>query len=216
MKNLLILLFSFASLLSYSQKEHFLYNQVQEIKKRHENIDLSKNLIVFTGSSSVRMWHDVQQRFPNKNIINTGFGHSQMYDLDLFVEDLVIQYNPKLVFIYEGDNDIVSKKSILDIMETLDKIIKKIKTKNKDTKIVLISVKPSIKRWHLKRKYRKLNRKFKRYSKQDGNIYYADIWNIMLERRNKINSSLFLSDGLHMNSIGYDLWTQVLTNYINL
>lgn len=64
-----------------------------------------ENRIVFTGSSSIRLWVDFKSYFPNDNVINTGFGGSETSDLIHYQDLLIKQFNPKQVFIYEGDND---------------------------------------------------------------------------------------------------------------
>ena len=82
-----------------------------EIVKRNDSLwDSSRETIVFTGSSSIRFWEDLQERFPENQVLNAGFGGSQASDLLYHLNDLVLRYKPKKVFVYEGDNDIFSKK----------------------------------------------------------------------------------------------------------
>ena len=57
-------------------------DEVQEIVQRNDSLwDASQATIVFTGSSSIRLWEDLQQRFPKHQVLNTGFGGSQAADL---------------------------------------------------------------------------------------------------------------------------------------
>ena len=80
--------------------------------------------------------------------------------------------------------------------------------------IVLISAKPSISRWHLKRKYMRLNKRLRKLAAQTPGVRFANVWNIMLNKR-KLKRDLFIEDGLHMNAKGYDLWHEVLKDYVN-
>ncbi len=169
--------------------------------------------IVFTGSSSIRFWDNLQQIYPEEQIINTGFGGSHASDLLTYLKPLVLKYNPKKVFIYEGDNDLYERKSPGKIMKDIKHIIQEIRGKFSKAEVVLISAKPSIVRWHLKGKYNTLNRKFKRLSKKVDNVEYADIWKVMLKGKT-LNHKLFIEDGLHMNKQGYELWQQVITPYV--
>ncbi|WP_435313981.1 GDSL-type esterase/lipase family protein [Cellulophaga fucicola] len=211
----LLYLFLFTSILGYSQTTHRFYNEVKEIQKKYKNQQNSgKKPIVFTGSSSIKYWRTVADDFPGKNIINTGFGGSTTEDLLLFTDELILAYNPKQVFIYEGDNDIAGKRNCSLIISQLTSIIDKIKKANTSTQIVLISVKPSIARWDLKRNYKKLNRKYKRIAKRDPAINYVDVWKPMLNGKN-IKPDIFTEDNLHMNAKGYQIWQNVITNYIN-
>ncbi|MCL6272756.1 GDSL-type esterase/lipase family protein [Muricauda sp. 2012CJ35-5] len=189
-----------------------------EVKEIQENIqktwDNSKETIVFTGSSSIRMWNDLQERFPETQILNTGFGGSQSSDLEHFLDELILDYNPSQVFIYEGDNDINSKKSPRAIIGTMEDILEVLQTKNPNMDIVLISAKPSISRWHLKRKYKRFNKRLSKLASRTTGVRYADVWTTMLNKR-KLKRDLFIEDGLHMNSKGYDLWQEALKEYVN-
>lgn len=205
----------FLSSYGYSQSENNFTNEVKNITKKYDTLwDSSKETIVFTGSSSVRFWKSLQQSFPDLQIINTGFGGSQASDLLLFLDELVLAYNPKKVFIYEGDNDLWAKKRPKQIIGTTSEIIKRIRTKRPSTQIVLISAKPSISRWKIRRKYIRLNRKMERLTKQDPLLEFVDVWYPMLEGR-KLKNDIFMEDGLHMNQQGYDLWYTATKDLVN-
>ena len=66
-----------------------------------------KGGIVFVGSSTIRRW-DTASYFPDLKIINRGFGGSEMADAARYVDRIVIPYEPRLVVVYSGDNDISS------------------------------------------------------------------------------------------------------------
>ncbi|MEX0312907.1 MAG: GDSL-type esterase/lipase family protein [Allomuricauda sp.] len=189
-----------------------------EVKQIHEHTttvwDSSKPTIVFTGSSSVRLWKDLQDRFPDKQILNTGFGGSQSSDLEHYLDELILYYNPDQVFIYEGDNDISSKRRPKAIEGTMKDIIKELHRQRPQMEIVLISAKPSISRWHLKRRYKRLNKRLNKLASEIKNVRYADVWSVMTNKR-KLKTNLFIEDGLHMNQQGYDLWYDVIKDYVN-
>tara|TARA_B110000977_G_C11088852_1_gene495921 strand:+ start:722 stop:1369 length:648 start_codon:yes stop_codon:yes gene_type:complete len=183
--------------------------EVQEIQNRYINHKTQGKTIVFTGSSSIRMWLSVSDLAPENTIINTGFGGSQARDLWRHKEALIIQFQPHQVFIYEGDNDLYAGVKPRKIKRITKKIIRAIHTKNKQTQIVLIAAKPSISRWDLKIKYERLNGLFKQLVSKKEHLVYADVWNPML-KEGALDKSLFISDGLHMNQKGYDIWKTVL------
>ena len=188
--------------------------EIESIQNKYDSLwDPSKSTVVFTGSSSVRMWHDLKQRFPEHQIVNTGFGGSQASDLLVHSNELILTYNPTKVFVYEGDNDIAAKKRPKIILSTMQEIIQKVKNRDNTTKIVLISPKPSLARWKLRGQYKRLNRKLKRLGKKQEEVYFADVWHPMLNGR-KLKTDIFLEDGLHMNAKGYDIWYKVLKQYI--
>ena len=215
MKYRIVLLVLITYAIGHSQDSFRFKDEVEAITKKYDSLwDPSKPTVVFTGSSSIRIWKDLEQRFPQHQIINSGFGGSQASDLLIHVDELVLKYNPSKVFIYEGDNDISAHKRPNAIIDTSKEIIDKIKKKDSTTQIVLISVKPSIARWNLKRKYKRLNRKFNRLSKKDDHLEFADVWTPMLNGR-KVKTDIFIKDGLHMNAQGYELWHNVIKAYMD-
>ncbi len=198
----------------YAQESENFKEEVASITKKYDSLwNASKETIVFTGSSSIRLWADLQERFPNHQILNTGFGGSQAYDLLVHLDDLVLKYRPKKVFIYEGDNDISDKKRPRQILSVFNDIVTRIHSTNPNTEIVLISTKPSIARWKFKGRYRRLNRRLEKWANKNEHLYYADVWSVMLNGR-KLNRTLFIEDGLHMNPSGYELWYQALKTYV--
>ena len=198
-----------------SQTENVFTKEVKDITVKYDSIwDSSKETIVFTGSSSVRLWRKLEQEFPNHQIVNSGFGGSQASDLLLFMDELILSYNPKKVFIYEGDNDLWADKSPADVLDTTAEIIRRIKSKNPATEVILIAAKPSISRWKIRGKYKRLNKKMERFTKNDPQLYYVDVWKPMLNKR-KLKTDIFIEDGLHMNQKGYDIWYEAMKDLVN-
>ena len=214
---LLLLCFciTISSYLCSAQLENSYLNEVNAITAKYDTIwDTNRETIVFTGSSSVRLWKNLEQSFPNHQIINSGFGGSQSTDLLYFLNDLVLAYNPKKVFIYEGDNDLWAKKRPNQVLDTTQEIIRRIKAHNPSTQIILIAAKPSISRWKIRGKYIRLNRKFKHLAKKDILLDYVDVWHPMLNNK-KLIPDIFIEDGLHMNQKGYDIWYKAMKNLVN-
>ena len=166
-------------------------------------------IIVFTGSSSVRLWRSAGLLSKGSPIINTGFGGSTAFGLNHYLEDLVLRYNPKQVFIYEGDNDIAAGRETRTILEHLDTIFTRIWNQNPATEIVYIAAKPSPLRWELYKEYEALNKAIERRAKKEDRLVFADIYSPML-KKGQVREDLFVEDRLHMNSVGYAIWAEVI------
>lgn len=196
-----------------AQNNRFKDEVVRTVRANDSIWDESKETIVFVGSSSIKLWGNLREMFPGNQVLNAGFGGSQASDLLIFLDSLVLKYNPKQVFIYEGDNDVASGKPTKEIVGNMMEIIKRIGHHDPATEIVLISAKPSIARWDLKREYKRLNRRLKRLGKKGDSIYYADVWKPMMHK-GVLKKDVFLKDDLHMNAKGYEIWHEVLAHYI--
>ena len=213
MKKLLVF-FLFISIAAHAQNALRYQEEVDAIQKKYDTLwDSSKETIVFAGSSTIRKWNTLESSFPNHQIVNSGFGGSEASDLLAYSSELIYRFNPKKVFLYEGDNDINSKKKPKRIISDMQAIISGIHTQNPDTKIVLIAAKPSLARWAYRKDYKRLNRKFKRLSEKDELIAYIDVWKPMLDGRN-VKQDIFVSDGLHMNEKGYRIWFDTIKEYV--
>src|SRR5690606_40666201 len=168
------------------------------INKKHPTHIQRENLALFTGSSSIKMWKDLDSYFPDHEVINAGFGGSQTFELLHYVKELVLDYKPKKVFIYEGDNDISSGKSSTEIILTMHELVGIIHEALPETDILLISAKPSISRWHLKEEYMDLNQYLDEYSQLFDYVEFVNIWDTMLDAEGNPRTEIFLEDKLHM------------------
>ncbi len=207
------LLLSF--IISNAQNANRFKDEVDKLYNQEYNFNPEKKLVVFAGSSSIRMWKDVADYFPQFNVINNGFGGSQFSDLLYFYNQLITKQKPDYLFVYEGDNDLAGDKKISAVYKDFKTFVKKVRVDLPATKVIFISPKPSIARWDLKKKYEKFNKKMNRYcSKKNDNIDFADVWDSMLDNNGIVFQDIFLNDGLHMKKKGYDIWEKTLLPYL--
>ena len=198
-----------------AQNHSFFQREVDSIVKRYSSKAGSANLIVFTGSSSIRFWHDLNSAFPGRNIINTGFGGSKMSDLLYFRENTILRYRPETVLIYEGDNDIASGKNPEEVLSEADSLLSLIHERLPDTKVIMLSVKPSPSRWQLREKYLDLNMRYRALPSKYGFVSFADMWSPLVGSSGRPRGEFFLADSLHLNGAGYSVWAEVLRKVLN-
>jgi len=198
---------------AFSQDPLRFTTEIEEFKS--QTIPSGENpIVVFTGSSSIRGWTQIDEHFPELRILNRGFGGSQMSDLYYFLDECVLKNRPSQVFIYEGDNDLNAGKTPEEILEWAEKIISKIHESLPATRIAFISAKPSPARWGLKNEYMELNLMFKRLSDRNPKVDFVDIWTKMIGTEGKAMDGLFLEDKLHMNEEGYRLWAETIRPFL--
>lgn len=211
MKTTRFLLFLFLQLFffqaSFAQQVPF-QDEVDRLTSRIDSIGWKKGSIVFTGSSSIRMWKNLQEEFPNVPIINTGFGGSQASDLITHLDALVLRYEPIAVFIYEGDNDVNAGKRPAVILKDLQEIFHQLNNQMEGISIYFIGAKPSPSRWQLKTEYLAFNKALEHYTEGMVNANYVNVWNPMLDATGNPRPELFLGDMLHMKPEGYEIWKE--------
>lgn len=208
------IVFLLTNQISRAQNSERFQKEVDSIVSHNLSVNKA-DLVLFTGSSSVRMWKDLKKAFPKHNVVNLGFGGSEMADLLYYVDKLVLQFKPKQIFIYEGDNDIAVGRSPENIFAAADATLARIREELPETEVIFISPKPSVARWHLKDKYEAFNASLRAWTKDKKNVRYADVWTPMLKNDGVVRDDIFLQDKLHMNKKGYAIWTAELGKYLN-
>jgi lysophospholipase L1-like esterase len=172
-----------------------------------------KNGFVFVGSSSIRFW-DLAKSFPGLDVINRGFGGSQLADSVHFAPRLVLKHEPRLVLLYAGDNDLGFGKSPEQVHADFKEFVKVVHDKLPKTRIAFLSIKPSVLRWKLIDKIRKANALIEAECKADKRLVFIDVGSVLLDDDGKPRKELFLFDGLHLNARGYELWAEVVKPYL--
>ncbi len=166
-------------------------------------------LVIFTGSSSVRLYKKVADLSDEVTILNTGFGGSTAFGLLTYLNETVLRFKPKQVFIYEGDNDIAAGRTNATIIAHLNSVFQRIWEALPETQIVFIAAKPSPLRWDKHEQYEALNAALSRMAERDRRLVYADVYTPML-RNGRVIEDIFIEDRLHMNEAGYALWDEVM------
>lgn len=163
--------------------------------------------ILFVGSSSIVYW-DTDKAFPRHNIINRGFGGSQTSDSLEFADRIIINYKPRLIAIYAGDNDIAAGKSVETVVSDTMQLFTKIHKALPQTRIIYIAIKPSILRWKLVDQMRQANAQIRAITDTDWRMKFLDIDTPSLGPDGKPRPELFVKDGLHLSPEGYALWNK--------
>ena len=173
-----------------------------------------ENAVLFVGSSSIRMWENLRQSFPNLKVINRGFGGSRLEDVNFYFDRIVAPYKPKTIVLYAGENDVNDGIAPEKIAADFRKFAEMVHTNLPKTKIFYISLKPSPSRWNLADQFRKTNELIKAQTEKDKQLQFVDVFNSMLDAKGEPKSEIFLEDNLHMNEKGYAIWKKVLENYL--
>jgi len=165
--------------------------------------------IVFVGASMIVRW-DLKKAFPDLVTINRGFGGSEMIDALHYADRIVIPYKPRIVVVYDGDNDTAMGTSPEDVAKTFELLADKIHAALPNTKIVDISVKPSFARWGIVEKQRATNALFQDYCAKHDYLAFLDVSRLTLGPDGKPRRELYDPDGLHFSDDGYKLWNAAI------
>jgi lysophospholipase L1-like esterase len=190
----------------------------------HKEIDLiaevdrrqtpPRDPVLFVGSSSIRKWDGLRQDFPRRAVVNRGFGGSHIEDVNYYFDRLVTPFQPKMIFLYAGENDVTAGKTPERVHADFVKFVSLARQKSPKSKIFFISLKPSPARWELREKFAETNRLIRTECEKGRNLTFVDVWPAMLGADGTPKAEIFISDRLHMNQKGYDLWRETLKKYL--
>ncbi|GEM_PF-307652 len=188
--------------------------QIRLFERSDQKNPPHKGAIVFVGSSSIRGWKTLQKDMAPLKVINRGFGGSLAADALYYVDRIVIPYQPKKIVFYEGDNDIAHGKSPQQFLKDCQDFVKKVHSALPETIIYFLSIKPSPARAHLQNTMQEANALLEAYTVGHDYLEYIDISTAMHDEMGKLRQNIFQADGLHMNTQGYEIWTQIIKKRI--
>lgn len=171
------------------------------------------DVVLFVGSSSIRMWA-TRHSFPDMKVINRGFGGSQISDVIYYSDRIVLPYEPKVIVFYAGDNDVAAGKLAERVLEDYRRFIKIVHKAMPKTPVIFIAIKPSLSRWKLWPEMKRANTMIQDYCTKNKQLFFVDISITLLGKDGKPDKKLFLQDQLHLSDEGYRKWTAMLSPII--
>ncbi|MBD1367000.1 hypothetical protein IDJ77_24530 [Mucilaginibacter sp. ZT4R22] len=191
-------------------------NEIRDFKHQDNLKFPPKNGILFIGSSSIRKWTDLEQRFSAQPIIRRGVGGCTLEQLvDYYTPYILFPYRPKKVFIYAGENDIAAGNTGDFVAAEFTKLWGMLSSRLPKAEIYFMAIKPSPSRAEYLPEVTIANKKIKAFLKSKKKGYYIDVASAILNPTTmKPDPSLFEGDLLHLNKTGYDKWQAVLQPYV--
>jgi lysophospholipase L1-like esterase len=168
--------------------------------------------ILFVGSSTFRGWSSLEQDFAPLPVLNRGFGGSTMKGLLHFFDRIVLPYRPRLIVVYEGDNDLAGEKAKAeDFLAQCMTFIERVREELPGTEqIFFIPPKPSAKRWSRWPEMKRASDLLKELAAGDPKVSVIDTAPTLLAADGTPDPSLFKADGLHLNAEGNARWLAVI------
>lgn len=164
-----------------------------------------KNALLFVGSSGIRLWKTLAEDFPGHQVINRGFGGSQIVDSTHFADRIIFPYEPKMIFFRAGGNDLAAGKSPEQVFADFKEFLDVVHAKMPGIDVAYIALNPSIVRWSQSDKEKALNAMVGELSKQVPHLKYIETFSMVLGPDGKPRPELFVADKLHFNEEGYKL-----------
>jgi lysophospholipase L1-like esterase len=164
-----------------------------------------QDAVLFTGSSTIRLWRTLAQDFPEYKVINRGFGGCQIADCTYYADRIVIAYKPRMIVLRAGGNDIHAVKTPEQIGDNFRAFVEKVRAKLPGVRIAYMTINATPARWANVEREEKANQLIKDYIAKGENLDYIDTFAATMGADGKPREELFVKDRLHFNAEGYKI-----------
>ena len=182
-----------------------LNKELEELKKEEEPIIYKQ---VFIGDNLIKNY-TLSKYYSGYEVINSSKEDITSEYLLNNLDSMLFDYNPSKVFINVGLNDLSNKVDKDTIVSNIKEIIRKIKEKDSNIEIYLLSIVPLN-----STDYENINAVNEGLSKLSNVNKYVDIYEILKEVNGDTISSLYSEDKKELNSKGYEVLTDGLSKYL--
>lgn len=184
------------------------YQQWRKLLAQEASVAKSKasNVGVLLGDS-LSLW------FPNSHLPETRSWLNQSISGDttkgiLRRLDDFSQTRPRVVYIMAGVNDLKNGATDSEILSNLRQIVYRLRQTQPQAKVVMQSILPTRSLPVAPERIQHLNQRLKTIANQQG-AYYLDVYSSMVDTEGYLRAN-FTTDGLHLNSNGYQAWRSIL------
>ena len=169
-------------------------------------------LVLFSGSSSIRLWDTLERDMAPMRVLNRGFGGAHMAHVVHFADRIITPYAPRALVVYVGDNDIGAGKTPEIVENDFRALVATVRASQPAMPIYYLTIKASRLRWELWPTMDAANQRIAALAASDPNLHVIDVSAPMvaLGEGEAPPASLFLFDGLHLSEEGYALWTEIV------
>ena len=193
-------------------RAEFWESSIREFERSDQSHPPKSGIIVFTGSSSIRFWKTLSEDMKPLEVINRGFGGSQIVHVNYFANRIIVPYRPQAVVLYAGENDLSWpwSKSPERVLADFEEFVAIIHRQLPETWIYYISMKPTQLRRSNWSKLQRTNQMIEAFAKTQERVQYIDVSFAMLDPQSGPRRELLRWDGLHMSPKGYALWVSII------
>jgi lysophospholipase L1-like esterase len=131
-----------------------------------------------------------------------------------YFDRIVAPYQPDLILLYAGSNDINAHKTPEQVLNDFKAFAAKVHAQLPQTRLDYISIGTSPSRWGDVEKVKEANRLIRDFTARDDKLGFIDIFPATLGPDGKPRTDIFLSDRLHPNAKGYAIYQSIIAPYL--
>jgi hypothetical protein len=216
-----LLLFILLDILVLSCSPVLKYRNSEEVAKWEKDIEKieaaqsvndSGNLILLTGSSSIRLWETAASDLKPYDVIRKAYGGSKLSDYAVYAERIFggKKYRGAVFFIANDITGAPSDISFTEYMKLFRHVYREFRRSNPNTPFFWVAITPTPSRWQAWPRVKEVNKLVEEFCKSENNAFYINTTAGFLNENNEPRAELFGKDKLHLNDEGYKLWSSYI------
>jgi hypothetical protein len=192
-------------------------NDIQRLESLNETETHTEDAILFLGSSSIRRWVTIASDITPYEPIQRGFGGSMYSDVAVFAERLIQphRYRALVIFVANDVKGSAGDHSPDQVERFIHHIMAVSRAHQPDSPVLLVEVTPTAKRWQAWPKIREVNARIREIALTTPHTYFIATAEHYLTPDAQPRSDLFVSDQLHLNEAGYQIWGNLIRSRLD-
>ncbi|CAN5364323.1 hypothetical protein BH10PSE12_BH10PSE12_27770 [soil metagenome] len=167
-------------------------------------------VIWFVGSSTIHRWTTLATDMRPWITHNRGIDGATYDEIRHGFSNEGPVKRPQAIVLYVGENDIAFGSSAPDAVDDLRAFLRVKTNRMGDVPVFVISLKPSPTRWANLPDQTAFNVAARKIADDMRDVRYVDVVPLMLV--NGRPGPFYAADGVHMSTLGYQLWSGVIRN----
>ena len=162
-----------------------------------------KGAILFAGDSQFYRWKTLAEDLPDYTIVNRGIDSFQFSNLLQYMDRLVLPYEPRLIVLHIGGNDVHNGRTAEQILADFKTFVARVRAAHIDAPIVFSSITPGPGRWDEASQRQHANDTIQKYVATQSDLRFIDLWSAMLTSDGQPREDLWVEDRVHPIHAGY-------------
>lgn len=159
--------------------------------------------ILLAGDSQFYRWKTLHEDLPGYTIIDRGIDSFQTSDLIRYTDRLVLRYQPRIIILNVGGNDVHNGKDPERVLADFKALVAKIRAVMPEVPIAFSSITPGPGRWSEAAQREKANLLVSAYVATQPHLLFLNFWDAMLTPDGHPRGDLWMPDRVHSNHAGY-------------
>lgn len=192
--------------------------EIARFERLDAEADGPLDAILFTGSSSIRLWGSLPEDMAPHRVLARGFGGSTIRDVVHYADRILANHRPRAVVLFVA-NDIQGgpqeDRSAEVIAADFGTFVDRVHLRHSSTPIFIVAITPTARRWNAWPRIQLLNKELARLCDSRTNAIFIPTSDLFLNADDLPDQAMFQPDQLHLSTAGYAKWAKRIRSYLD-